>query len=260
MSNLVDDFDGQVDPLKLSQAREFVQSRLSESMFSVSEFEDGVFDNELNPFIYPGSVKLEQVMLRTFVNSRDFADRLYALSNPNPSMERQMALLECRYRLSKDSEDRQNLLSEFNRFIQESSNSHPVAKEKLFKFIILKSSTAREMKILIENFDLLVPTQPQNLKLFAKEFASNNLAVFHSFSGLAFMAEVIEKCDKYGNHETAATLVKNSFEVNLLKLDDATRRRVATQLEEMIANPDLSLKLKSALNGLLKRVMKAQKI
>ena len=73
------------------------------------------------------------------------------------------------------------------------------------------------------------------------------------------MAEVIGKCDKYGNHETAATLIKHSFEVNLLKLDDAARRRVAAQLEEMFETPELSLKLKAAVNGLLKRVMKLQK-
>lgn len=253
LSNLVDEFDSQVDPLKLSDAREFVQKQLSERMFSSSNFESRVFDVELDPFSCPGRVKLDQVMLRTFVNSRDFADRLYE-SNLNPSMERQIALLECRYRLSNSTEERLNLLSEFNEFIIATSGAHPVAKEKLFKFIILKSATALEMKRLIEKFDLINPTQPQNLKLFAKEFASNNLAVFHSFKGLEYMAEVIGKCDKHGNHETAATLIKHSFEVNLLKLDHAARVRVATQLEEMSANQELSSKLKAAVNGLLKKL------
>ena len=259
LSNLVDDFDtlrdGHVDPVRLSQARERMQNLLSGSIFPAGKYNSDFLIDELDPFRFAGSVKLEQVMLRTFINSREFADRLNTLT-VNPSMERQIALLECRYRLSNGPEDRINLLTEFRDYIQRTSYSHPVAKEKLFKFIILKSVTGEEMKILIEHFDLLVPTQPQNLKLFAKEFASNNLAVFHSVEGLGFMAEVIGKCDKYGNHETAATLIKHSFEVNLLKLDNQSKRRVAAQLEAMTQDAELSPKLKSAVNDLLKKLMK----
>ena len=73
------------------------------------------------------------------------------------------------------------------------------------------------------------------------------------------MAEVIGECEKYGIHETAATLTKHSFEANLLKLDEAARQRVAGQLDEMSLDPELSSKLKSDVNGLLKRLIPEHK-
>jgi len=85
-------------------------------MFSVSKFDQNVFEMELDSFARPGSVKLEQVMFRTFVNSLDFANGLDA-SNQNPSMERKISRLDCRYRLSNHSEDQSgNLLSEYQYF------------------------------------------------------------------------------------------------------------------------------------------------
>ena len=61
-----------------------------------------------------GSVELEQVMFRTFVNSLEFANGLDA-SNQNPSMEIIISLLECRYSLSNHLEDQpRNLLTEYD--------------------------------------------------------------------------------------------------------------------------------------------------
>ena len=259
LSNLVEDFDtfrfGLVDPVKLSDAREMMQKLLSDEMFdSRDEITDYEFlVNELDPFSHPGSVKLDQVLLRTYANSRELVEKL-SKSTINFSMERQIALLECRYRMSNSTQDRKKLLQDFNDYVSQQANDHPVAKEKLFKFVILKSSDAQELKEFIQKFNLLIPTQPQSLKLFAKEFASNNLSVFHSDNGLKYMSEVIANCDKFGNHETAATLIKHSFEVNLLKLNQEAKLRVVLQLKSMLTETELSPKLLNSIESLLKQL------
>lgn len=261
LSNLVEDFDvarfGPVDPVKLSESREKLQNWLSEELFNPETFvgNQEFIKNELDPLVYPGTVKLDQVLLRTYLSSRQFADSVSQSDDEIPSMERKMALLECRYRLSSGPSDRTKLLEDFNAYVNSAASGHAVAKEKLFKFVILKSKTAQELKEFIEKFDLLVPTQPQNLKLFAKEFASNNLSVFHDVDGLKLMADVIINCDRFGNHETAATLIKHSFEVNLLKLNQEAQSRVASQLKSMLEGPpQLSKKLENSIKSLLKQL------
>ena len=263
LSNLVDDFDtlrdGHVDPVRLSQARESMQNLLSGSIIPAGKYNSDFLIDELDPFKFAGSVKLEQVMLRTFINSREFADRLNTLT-VNPSMERQIALLECRYRLSNGPEDRINLLTEFRDYIQRTSYSHPV-QGKIVQIHHFEIGDRRWNENINWAFRFARPDSTAKFEAFRqKEFASNNLAVFHSIEGLGFMAEVIGKCDKYGNHETATTLIKHSFEVNLLKLDDQSKRRVAAQLEAMTQDAELSPKLKSAVNGLLKNLWRPYRL